>query len=203
MRQLLLLSLNGDPLGDLGTEHAGGQCRYILEVGKRLVLHDWAITVITIQNPGRLSREEITLDFDVLRVPLRNRAPYDPETCYSQLASLEQDVLTTLAREAVEVDVILGCYWLSALIGLRVAAEMKRRLVVSFSSLAAYKQVTGMSPFMNVRLQAERQIVQQADHVIATTHDEATVLRSGYGIDERKLSIIARGIDLDVFRPLR
>lgn len=201
MRRLLILSLNGDPLGDLGTEHAGGQCRYILEVGKRLVLHDWAITVVTIQNPGRATREEITLDFDVLRVPLRNGASYDAEACYAQLDAVEQDVLALLASEAVGVDVILGCYWLSALIGLRVAARLERRIVVSFTSLAAYKRVTGMSPFMRLRIDAERDIAQQVDHIIATTHDEATVLRSEYGIDDRKLSIIPRGIDLDVFRP--
>jgi D-inositol-3-phosphate glycosyltransferase len=202
MRRLLILSLNGDPLGDLGTEHAGGQCRYILEVGKRLVLHDWAITVFTVQNPGRGTREEITLDFDVLRVPLRNRAPYDPETTYAQLDDIDQHIMDALVREPAP-DVILGCYWLSALVGLRIAARVQRRLVVSFTSLGAYKRVTGMSPFMDLRLESERRIVREADHVIATNHDEAALLLSFYGIEERKLSIIPRGIDLDVFRPTR
>jgi D-inositol-3-phosphate glycosyltransferase len=203
MHRLLILSLNGDPLGELGTEHAGGQCRYILEIGKRLVLQDWAITVVTIQNPGRAPRQEITLDFDVLRVPLRDGAPYSPEACYAQMDGVDADVMETLAKEAVNADVILGCYWLSALLGLRLAARFERRLIVSFASLGAYKRVTGMSPFMSIRLDAERCIARDADHVIATTHDEAAVLRSVYGLDDHKLSIIPRGIDLDVFRPTR
>lgn len=202
MRRLLILSLNGDPLGDLGTEHAGGQCRYILEIGKHLVLHDWAITVVTVRNPGRARRQEITDDFDVLRVPLRNGAPYDPEVCYAQLDGVDEDIMETLARERVDADVILGCYWLSALVGLRVAARLQRRLIVSFTSLGAYKRITGMSPFMEVRLDAERHIARNADHVIATNHDEAGLLRSFYELDDRKLSIIPRGIDLDVFRPM-
>lgn len=203
MRRLLILSLNGDPLGDLGTEHAGGQCRYILEVGKRLVLHDWSITVVTIQNPGRSLREEITLDFEVLRIPLRNGAPYDPETCHAQLDSIEEDILITLADQGIQTDVILACYWLSAALALRLAPRMQGRVIVSFTSLGIYKRITGDSPFMALRLETERHIARHADHVIATTHEEAAVLRSEYALDERKLSIIPRGIDLDVFRPAR
>jgi D-inositol-3-phosphate glycosyltransferase len=202
MHRLVVISLNGDPLAELGREHAGGQCRYVLEITKRLAGHGWSSTVFTIRNGDAPTHEQVGAALSVWRIPLVAASSYEPEACLNEIQSVTEAIANVIQVQSVPVDVILGCYWLSGLAAVAVGRMLVRRTIMSFCSLGVYKEAFAGAPAMARRVALERQVATDADHIIATTSVEAGTLHSAYGVDPRKISIIPRGIDLDVFRPL-
>lgn len=202
MRRLLIVSLNGDPLAELGAEHAGGQCRYVLEIGKRLAAYEWSSVVFTIQNGDAPQHQRVGLTFELWRVPLDGVASYEPVACLRQIETITARILDIIETHHVAADVILACYWLSGLAAVRLAESLDRKMVISFCSLGIYKATTSGTQAMAERIALERYVASQASHIIATSSEEAHTLMRDYGTDSRKISIIPRGIDIDVFRPL-
>lgn len=201
MSTLFIISLNGDPLADLGSLHAGGQCKYILELGKYLVRTGWAIDVFTIQQPGTLRREYITEEFSVNRLPLASGGSYGYHLPLSEFTPFSFSMLRYIEEFCAPPDLLLACYWLSGVVALPVKAALKKDLVVSFCSLGYYKQQACPELSLTERIETERLVAAGADRVIATSHDEQHVLTSIYAVPARKISLIPRGIDLDVFKP--
>jgi len=201
MHHLVVISLNGDPLAELGREHGGGQCRYVLEITKRLAGRGWSSAVFTIGGATTPRHERIGTSISVWRLPLQGAPSYQPEPCLREIDSIAEGILTIIETQSLPADVILGCYWLSGLAALQVGHRLRCRVAISFCSLGAYKQTFSGELAMALRVALEREIVADADHIIATSAEEAETLRSAYDADPRKISIIPRGIDLDVFRP--
>lgn len=201
MRRLLIVSLNGDPLADLGAMHAGGQCRYVLEISKGLLHSGWGVHVLTLQNPGKVAHEWITFNVDLWRVPLPDRRAYDAALSDADLDFVTTSFLELAAAEGIGFDGVLACYWISAIVGLRVARHVTRPLMISFCSLGHYKRAVDDSAEIHRRIECERRLAADANHVIATNCEEAQILTGVYGVDPLKLSIIPRGIDLEVFHP--
>jgi D-inositol-3-phosphate glycosyltransferase len=202
MRRLLIVSLNGDPLAELGAEHAGGQCRYVLEISKRLAAYEWSSVVFTVRNGNAPQHERVGMTFDLWRVSLDGVDAYEPAACLRQIETIAVRIIDIIETRRVAVDVILACYWLSGLAALRLAKRLGRKMVMSFCSLGAYKAATSGTEAMSDRIALERYIAAEANHILATSSEEADTLTATYGADMRKISIIPRGIDLDVFRPL-
>lgn len=202
MRRLLILSLNGDPLAELGAEHAGGQCRYVLEISKRLAAYEWSSVVFTIQSRGSPQYERVGLTFELWRVPLDGVESYEPTECLRQIEAIAARIRDIIETHRVAADVILACYWLSGVAALHLAKSLDRKVLMSFCSLGVYKATTSGTEAMAERIAHERYIAAEVHHIIATSSEEAHTLTTAYGADPLKISIIPRGIDLDVFRPL-
>jgi glycosyltransferase involved in cell wall biosynthesis len=198
---ILIVSINGDPLADLGTMHAGGQCKYILELGKHLVRDGWTIDVFTTLAPGSPELASIAVGFDVIRFPLADRRAYDGELTAKDIEILGTAMSNRAAASARPYDVILACYWYSALISLRIRALTHKRLIVTFCSLAYFKLQAVETPALVERLETEKRLAREADHVIATSKSERDVLVTTYKVPASHISVIPRGVDLDVFRP--
>jgi len=203
MRRLLIVTLNGDPLAPLGSLHAGGQCGYVLELSKGLLHRGWGVHILTLQNPGTSARETWTFDVDVWRVPLPDRRAYDGAVSTADLEFVTSSFLEIVARDGIAFDGVLACYWISAVVGLEVARHVAKPLVISFCSLGIYKQAVDQSEQTRRRIERERNLAAEADHIIATNYEEAQTLKLSYGVNPSKLSIIPRGVDLEVFHPRR
>lgn len=201
MYSLLIVSVNGDPLADLGTMHAGGQCKYILEVGKGLVRHGWAIDVFTIKEPGRIEREYITEGFEVLRFALPSGEPYNGHLSEVEITYLSDAMWGDICARGQSYDVVLACYWLSGLVALELRNKMRKRMLLSLCSVGYFKYQAYPTPDLEARVAIEKEVSRQADHVLATSPEEWRVLTSIYGIDGNKISLIPRGVNVNVFRP--
>ncbi len=200
LRRLLIISLNGDPLGKYGTEHAGGQVKYILELGKYLVREGWEIDVYTIRNNGLPVYQSITEGFNIIRFSLPGDKNYSYQVTGDDINYLQKDIEDFVADKNPIYSVILGCYWLSGLIGLKISKLIQKKLLMSFCSLGYYKQQgLGMSGDLEMRIRTETEIAEACDHIIATTYEERNILKEQYHIPAEKITVIPRGVDLNVF----
>ncbi len=199
MHHLLIVSVNGDPFADLGSLHAGGQCKYILELGKHLVRGGWKVDVFTTLNPGARPHDAITYGFDIFRFPLADGRPYESALTEADITALQAGMCRHAFHRSPRYDAILACYWQSALVSLSIRRAIHRPLVVSFCSLAWFKLRAVRSPELERRLTCEKSLACSADHVVATSRTERDVLVCIYGVAPSQLSVIPRGVDLSVF----
>lgn len=200
MSKLLIISLNGDPLASSGTEHAGGQVKYILELGRYLVREGWYIDVFTIKNDDRPDKEHITEGFHVIRFPLPGNKNYSYQISEADIDCIQQAMIHYIDQHNIRYDLLLCCYWLSGLTGLHVKEIIKKNMLVTFCSLGYFKRELADTPSnLDGRIRSERMVAEKCDHIIATSAEEKQILVQHYNISPAKISIIPRGVDLDVF----
>lgn len=200
MSKLLIISLNGDPVASSGTEHAGGQVKYILELGRYLVRDGWFIDVFTIKNDDRPDLESITEGFQVIRFPLPGNKNYSYQVSDADIDHLQAKIMNYIDRHGLQYDLLLCCYWLSGLTGIFVKEHIQKNMLVSFCSLGYFKRESAITPSdLDSRIRTERFVAEKCDHIIATSAEEKQILVDHYEILAGKISIIPRGVNLDVF----
>jgi len=200
MHKLLIISLNGDPLADKGTLHAGGQVKYILELGRYLVREGWKIDVFTIHNKSKPTFDSITVDFNVHRFHLPTHRDYSYDINESDIRFVSKAIVNYINNENLHYSLILSCYWISGLVGIDVKSKINKSLLVTFCSLGHFKyELEFISKSVGWRIAMEMKVANHADHIIATSKEERNVLVNKYGINSTKISIIPRGVDINVF----
>jgi D-inositol-3-phosphate glycosyltransferase len=197
--RLLIVTLNGDPLVDLGSEHAGGQCKYVLELSKNLILQGWHVHVVTLASEARPSEEAVTYGFTISRLTRPWRQPYGYDITEAEIAQIASDLSEHLCFDSQGFCAVLACYWVSALAVARVAHDRGWPLVTTFCSLAHFKMAVDVSPQLLRRAEIEAELGRLSHAVIATNSVEAAVLADVYGINRSKIHIIPCGIDLTLF----
>lgn len=183
-----------------GTEHGGGQVKYILELGRYLVREGWLIDVFTIKNNDAPSVESITEGFNVIRFPLHDYRNYSYLISENDVSYLTEDMIYHIGQHDLCYDLLLCCYWLSGLTGLLIKEVIKKNMLMSFCSLGYFKRESANIPSnFDDRVKLERLVAEKCDHIIATSAEEKQILVEQYEIAPAKISIIPRGVDLDVF----
>ena len=201
--KLLIISLNSDPILQYGTQHNGGQSKYILELGKNLVMENWDIDIFTIRNTGSEKLVQITEGFFVHRFDLQDNREYSYEVNENDINHLTNSIIRFIDENKLQYNIVLCCYWLSAIIGLKLKEILKKNTLVTFCSLGYFKQMMSENPnSLNYRIDKEKYIAQNIDHIIATSDEEKKVLIEFYEVPSNKISVIPRGVDTKKFRKI-
>lgn len=200
MRNLLIISLNADPLKSLGTEHGGGQAKYILELGKNLVFEGWNIDVITIKNIGDSDIQSATECFNIYRFSLPDNKEYSYSINESDIDFLYESIKSFLIKKQCSYNLIFCCYWLSGIIGIKIKIDFFKNVLISFCSLGYFKKIgSNQTTNLDSRIEAEMMIAKDVDHIIATSNEEKKILTRIYKVTSNKITVIPRGVDLNVF----
>ena len=195
MKKLLIISLNSDPILSYGTEHNGGQSKYILELGKNLVRKDWNIDIFTIKNSDGVLMESITEGFNIYRFPLPKGTNYSYNIEEKDIDFISMSIHNFININKKDYNIILCCYWLSGLVGMVLKKTLNKNTLISFCSLGFFKmQATGESSSLKRRIKYERIIAKELDHIIATSNEEKKILINEYLVDDKKITVIPRGI---------
>jgi D-inositol-3-phosphate glycosyltransferase len=103
-----------------------------------------------------------------------------------------------------DIDLLHGHYWMSGWVGRKLAQRRHLPLVQRFHTLAHAKDA-GRSPDEPLepmlRLAAERRVVRAADAVLASTADEAAILRRAYTAHAGRVHVVPPGVNTATFTP--
>lgn len=100
-------------------------------------------------------------------------------------------------------DAVHSHYWLSGWAGNLFAAEMNLKHVVTFHTLSLIKMQSRPGEIEPVRRQiVEKELMANADALIAFSQHERDAMTRLYGVDPRKVAIVPCGVDLDRFHPV-
>lgn len=202
-RQVIaLISDHADPAAEIGLEEAGGQNVYVRHVGETLAALGWQVDMFTrkvndsdpviVQHSPHCRTIRLKAGPEKY-IPRDRLFEYMPEFV-SSFQSFQRD-------QGLNYPLIHTNYWLSAWAGLELQKNSGIQLVHTYHSLGAvkYQSVPNLPHIANTRLMVEREILEKANCIIATSPQEQETLRSLVS-NRGQIEVIPCGTDTDNFR---
>src|SRR2546423_1056751 len=205
-RRVATISVHTSPLDQPGTGDAGGMNVYIVELARRLAVSGTEVEMFTRATSGALPPVvELLPGVTVRHVAAGPLEGLRKEDLPSQLCAFTSGVLRAEAsRDPGYYDLIHSHYWLSGHVAWLAKERWGVPLVHTAHTLAKVKNAwlaEGDRPEPTGRAVGEAQVVAAADRLIAATAEEAKQLIDLYDAEPARISVVAPGVDLDVFRP--
>jgi D-inositol-3-phosphate glycosyltransferase len=205
-RRVATISVHTSPLDQPGTGDAGGMNVYVVELARRLAARGTEVEIFTRATSGDLPPSvELLPGVTVRHIAAGPFEGLRKDDLPSQLCAFTSGVLRAEAtRDPGYYDLIHSHYWLSGHVGWLAKERWGVPLVHTAHTLAKVKNAwlaDGDRPEPTGRAVGEAQVVAAADRLIASTDDEAEQLIRLYDADPAHISVVAPGVDLDVFRP--
>lgn len=203
--RVAFLSEHASPLALRGSQDAGGQNVYVDEVSHNLARLGHTVDVFTRKDDPRLP-EVVDWALGVRIVNLRAGPPrfFLKDYLWSFMPEFRDSLLRFLARDGAHYDLIHGNFWMSG----SIAIDLRRRLgipaVQIFHAMGQTKRrhqaEADRSPGDRVRV--EREVIREADRLIAQCPSERAELVDDYDADPAKVVVIPSGVNTETFRPV-
>ena len=201
--RIALVSEHADPLAALGGTDAGGQNVHVAALAAGLARRGHAVTVYTRRDStGTPTTVQCRDGYQVRR--LTAGPPTDvPKDDLLELMPAFADRLGEYLR-ADPVDLLHAHFWMSGIAALQVGREVGVPVLQTFHALGSVKRREQGSNDTSPpsRIEHERRLCREVDHVVATCSDEVAELRA-LGLPEGRASVIPCGVDTAAFRPGR
>lgn len=219
MRRIAMISVHTSPLEQPGRGDAGGLNVYVDAVARRLARRGVEVDVFTratsSQQPQSVEVEPGYLVRNVLAGPYGGVAKEDLPALLCPFAAQVLRAATprlastrpagTIVMQRPWYDVIHSHYWLSGLVGQVARERWALPLVHSAHTLARVKNASlaGDDDRREPRQRelGEAQVTAEADVLVAPTRVEAQQLVDLYSADERRITVVPPGVDVNLFRP--
>lgn len=199
--KVAMVSEHASPLAVLGGVDAGGQnvhveslSRGLAELGAQVVVHTRR------EDPAPPERVELAPAVTVHHVDAGPPRSIPKDRLLPHMDAFAAGL--TRAWRAERPDVVHAHFWMSGRAALAAAAPLGIPVVQTFHALGVVKRrhQGGSDTSPPERQAAERAIVRRAEHIVATSTDEAFELRR-LGADPHRVSIVPCGVDLALFQP--
>ncbi len=178
---IALISVHGDPAIDIGKEEAGGQNVYVREVGEALARQGWSVDMFTrCSDRSSESVVEHTPNCRTIRLTAGPQEFVKRQGIFKFLPEFVNSFNEWCDRNSVTYPIIHTNYWLSAWVGMELKKNRSFKHFHTYHSLGAvkYKSVKNIPEISHTRLQIEKQCLETADLIIATSPQEKEHMRS-------------------------
>lgn len=174
-QSIALISVHGDPSADIGKEEAGGQNVYVREVGEALARLGWQVDLFTrLTDPDAPAIVPHGPHCRTIRLEAGPVAFVPRDELFDHLPEFVDAFERFQNAEGNRYPLIHTNYWLSAWVGLRLKERHGVQLVHTYHSLGVvkYGAIAPLPPIATTRLTVERDILERADRVVATSPQE-------------------------------
>ena len=200
-RNIALISVHGDPAIDIGKEEAGGQNVYVREIGEALARQGWSVDMFT-RSSDRTNAAvvEHTPNCRTIRLTAGPQEFVRRQRIFEFLPEFVASFNEWCDRQSITYPIIHTNYWLSAWVGMELRKDHSFKHFHTYHSLGAvkYKSVKNIPEISQIRLQIEKQCLETADLIIATSPQEKEHMRSLVS-KAGKIAVIPCGTDTDNF----
>lgn len=208
---LLLISIHGYVAAEpeLGKPDTGGQVVFVLELAKRFARLGYKVDLVSRRFGRQPEFDKINPNLRVWRIPFGGKDFIRKEDMHGLLRDFVTNFLAEANRRGLRYDVVNSHYWDAGWAGQRIAEEMRIPHVHTPHSLGSWKRkdMKGAGPDgekiyrFTERIEKEFLIYRNCDHIIATTEQQAELIRKDYGIPLDHVTMITPGIDEQRFTP--
>ena len=190
MKPLAIVSLHASPVAALGAGENGGMNVYVRAVCEELSRRGIATEVFTrrssAQGPDRIRLAERSW---VTRLAVGPAEDIDKARLFDLLPDFSEAILSEQRRRRTGYSLIHSHYWLSGWFRtFHTLARVKHELAAEGAIVAPEH-----------RIAVEQAIVRNCDRLIASSTQEADDLIRLYGASRNRLSVVAPGVDLQIF----
>ena len=180
-KNIALISVHGDPAIDIGKEEAGGQNVYVREVGEALARQGWSVDMFTRRNdPEQASVVEHSPQCRTIRLSAGPQKFIKRQKIFEFLPEFIASFDEWCDRQSISYPIIHTNYWLSGWVGMELKKTRPCIHFHTYHSLGAvkYKSVKNVPEIAQIRLKVEKQCLETADMIVATSPQEKEHMRS-------------------------
>lgn len=197
-----MLSVHTSPLALPGSaKDAGGMNVYIREMARELGRSPFTIDIFTRRtHPDQPEMVYLTPRVRVINITAGPAAPVDKHDLSQYLPELTHQIEVFARRERKHYNLLHSHYWLSGVVAQQLASRWHVPHIIMFHTLAHLKQLANPAQTEStLRLETERQLIQRAERIIATTADERAQIMRHCAATSDQVEVIPCGVDLERF----
>ncbi|MDM9585760.1 MULTISPECIES: glycosyltransferase family 1 protein [unclassified Nostoc] len=200
-KRIALISVHGDPAVEIGKEEAGGQNVYVRQVGKALAQLGWQVDMFT--RKVSLKQDSIVEHSDNCRTIRLKAGPLEfvpRDEIFEYLQEFVDNLLQFQVENDITYQLVHTNYWLSGWVGMKLKEIQKSKQVHTYHSLGAvkYNTVEDIPLIANKRLAVEKDVLEKAERIVATSPQEQQHMRSLVST-KGSIDIIPCGTDIQRF----
>jgi len=185
------------------TRDAGGMNVYIHQLARELGQSQLSIDIFTRRtNENTPQIVLISPRVRVIHISAGPSTPIHKDELYRYLPAFAQQIEEFRTRTGKQYDILHSHYWLAGVVAMQLAQRWHVPHITMFHTLARLKQLANPDASEPpLRLEMERQLIQQADRIIAATAEERTQIIRHCGATPHQVEVIPCGVDLQRFVP--
>lgn len=200
-QRIALISVHGDPAIEIGKEEAGGQNVYVRHVGQALGELGWQVDMFT--RKVSVEQEDIVWhspNCRTIRLKAGNVDFVPRDNIFGHLPEFVDNFLKFQKENGIIYPLIHTNYWLSSWVGMQLRKKQGSQLVHTYHSLGAvkYNTVKTIPLIASTRLGVEKQILETAQTIVATSPQEQEHMRTLVS-KKGNIDIIPCGTDIESF----
>ncbi len=199
--KVALISVHGDPAIDIGKEEAGGQNVYVRELGEALARQGWQVDMFTRKSDVNQPKiVEHGANCRTIRLVAGPQKFVARQKIFNHLPEFLQAFLDFQHQQKTIYPLIHTNYWLSAWVGMEIKKLQTAKHLHTYHSLGAvkYRSVNTVPLVAKTRLRVEKQCLETADTIVATSPQEQEHMRTLVS-KKGNIVVIPCGTNIDCF----
>ena len=201
--KIAILSVHSCPLGHLGGKDTGGMSVYVREVARELGKLGHSVDVFTRQHDPQDATVQLGPNARLIHLPAGGNGEIDKIDLYSYLPDFSFNLENFRRENDLQYDLIFSHYWLSGVVGKILQRWWCVPHVIMFHTLGAVKNTYAIGDAEpELRLDTEKELVQDCSGIIAATRHEKKALVERYGARPERIQVIPCGVNLELFQPV-
>jgi len=203
-KRIAFISEHASPLATLGGVDSGGQNVYVAELPKQLVKLGYNVDIYT--------RKESNIDeiinwlpgIRVINVKAGPAKIVAKETLLYLMEEFANNMIAFIRKEEVCYELVHANFFMSALVASRIKKVFNIPYVVTFHALGLVRKIhqKEMDQFPPERIEIERHILKNADHIIAECPQDKEDMIRLYHAPPENISIVPCGFSSKEFFPI-
>ena len=204
-KNIMMISVHGDPAADIGSEEQGGQPIYIKNIS-RLLSKDYNIDILTRRK--NIKEKEIVPVFDSVNVVRIKAGPEEfvpKKDIYLHINEFFMETIRWLKENKKHYTLVHSHYWYSGSVAMKLKDALEIPMVHNCHSLGRVKYdilKKEKPPYADMRLLEEELILKRANAIIASSPQEVKNILDLYKVTGENIELIRAGVDKNLFKPI-
>ncbi len=205
--RIAMLSYHTCPLATLGGKDTGGMNVYVRDLTRALGDRGIGVDVFTRSQDEHVPHVLHDLGYGnrIVHIPAGPERMLQKTQLIHHVDEFVGGIVGFANLKQIEYQLIHSHYWLSGLAAIQLREKWKIPFVQMFHTLAVMKDRVARSPeevSSDERIEAERQLLEEADCVVASTRAELAQIQWLYQAETSNVVVIPPGVDTSRFYPI-
>jgi D-inositol-3-phosphate glycosyltransferase len=205
--RIAMLSYHTCPLATLGGKDTGGMNVYVRELTRHLGVMGIHVDVFTRSQNEHVPHVLHDLGYGnrIVHIPAGPEYPLPKKELLTNLPQFVEGIRDFTVSKGITYDLIHSHYWMSGMAAIELKKIWKIPYIHMFHTLGLMKNRVAQSSEEiegEYRIEGEREVLQNADMVIAATPAEHAQLLWLYQANADKIVVLSPGVDTGRFYPI-
>lgn len=205
--RVAMFSYHTCPLATLGGKDTGGMNVYVRDLTRYLGRMGVHVDIYTRSQDEHVPHVLHNLGYGnrVVHIPAGPERPLPKKELAKHIPDFVAGVEEFTSNKGLSYDLIHSHYWMSGIAGLEICKRWSVPLIHMFHTLGAMKNRVAQANEQlegEYRLQGEKEVLKEADIIVAATQAEVAQLQWLYQADTSKIKVVSPGVDTSRFYPI-